>query len=138
MGGDWHATRGLPGGKGADLGDMTRIGVPVPPGFVMAAEACNAFSDADGVVPDGRWDQAVEAMTNLEVGTGKNRQPGSRSPAPSRSRRLHHRDRPQSGAVNRTVNLASGVTAAGFALNSARVAPMSTLVARAVVGFRLR
>ena len=53
VGGDWDATRGLLGGKGANLGDMTRIGIPVPPGFVITTEACNAFSDADGVLPEG-------------------------------------------------------------------------------------
>ena len=33
--GDWEGVRGLLGGKGANLADMTRIGVPVPPGFTV-------------------------------------------------------------------------------------------------------
>ena len=33
VGGDWDAVRALLGGKGANLADMTRLGVPVPPGF---------------------------------------------------------------------------------------------------------
>ena len=69
--GDWEATRGLLGGKGANLGDMTRLGVPVPPGFVITTRACNAFSDADGKFPEGLWDQTVDAMTKLEEQTGK-------------------------------------------------------------------
>jgi len=55
--GDWDAVRGLLGGKGANLGDMSRLGVPVPPGFTITTEACNAYDAADGVMPAG---QAVE------------------------------------------------------------------------------
>ncbi len=71
VGGDWDATRGLLGGKGANLGDMTRLGIPVPPGFVITTEACNAYSDADGVMPEGLWDQVLTAMADLEVSSGK-------------------------------------------------------------------
>lgn len=72
VGGDWEAVRGLLGGKGANLADMTRLGVPVPPGFIITTRACNAFSDADGVLPDGLWSQALDAMGSLEKATGKN------------------------------------------------------------------
>jgi phosphoenolpyruvate synthase/pyruvate phosphate dikinase len=40
---DWEAVRGLLGGKGANLTEMVRIGVPVPPGFTVTTEACNAY-----------------------------------------------------------------------------------------------
>ncbi|BBO83464.1 hypothetical protein DSCO28_40300 [Desulfosarcina ovata subsp. sediminis] len=43
MGQDWDAARGLLGGKGANLSEMARIGLPVPPGFTVSTEACNAF-----------------------------------------------------------------------------------------------
>ena len=43
LAGSWDAVRGLLGGKGANLGDMTRLGVPVPPGFTVTTEACNAL-----------------------------------------------------------------------------------------------
>lgn len=69
--GDWEATRGLLGGKGANLGDMTRLGIPVPPGFVITTRACNAYSNADGHLPDGLWDQVLTAMGDLESATGK-------------------------------------------------------------------
>ena len=49
--GDWDGVRGLLGGKGANLADMTRLGVPVPPGFTITTEACNAYTDAGGNVP---------------------------------------------------------------------------------------
>ena len=41
--GSWDAVRSLLGGKGAGLFDMTRAGVPVPPGFTVTTEACNEF-----------------------------------------------------------------------------------------------
>jgi len=68
--GDWEAVRSLLGGKGANLADMTRIGVPVPPGFTVTTEACNVYSDT-GEFPDGLWEQTLEAMTATEVATGK-------------------------------------------------------------------
>ena len=40
--GDWEAVRGLLGGKGANLAEMSRIQVPVPPGFTVTTEACIA------------------------------------------------------------------------------------------------
>mgnify|MGYP000871675117 FL=1 len=41
--GNWDSTRGLLDGKGANLADMTRFGVPVPPGLTVTTESCNAF-----------------------------------------------------------------------------------------------
>ena len=69
--GDWDAVRGLLGGKGANLGDMTRLGIPVPPGFVVTTEACRAYGDAGGRLPPGLWDEVLEAMAELEDRTGK-------------------------------------------------------------------
>jgi len=69
--GDWENVRGLLGGKGANLADMTRLGVPVPPGFTITTVACNAYTDAGGVVPEGMWDQVAEALADVEEKTGK-------------------------------------------------------------------
>lgn len=41
--GSWENVRALLGGKGAGLADMTRAGVPVPPGFTVTTAACNAY-----------------------------------------------------------------------------------------------
>lgn len=68
--GDWEAVRSLLGGKGANLADMTRIGVPVPPGFTVTTEACNTYSDT-GEFPEGLWEQALAAMAATEAATGK-------------------------------------------------------------------
>ncbi len=68
--GSWDGVRGLLGGKGANLADMTRIGVPVPPGFTVTTEACIAYQD-DRNFPEGLWDQVLESMRAVETKTGK-------------------------------------------------------------------
>ena len=59
------------GGKGANLGEMTRIGVPVPPGFTITTEACNAYLAAGEEFPAAMWDQVHEALEAIEEATGK-------------------------------------------------------------------
>ena len=70
VGGDWEGVRGLLGGKGANLADMTRIGVPVPPGFSVTTEACNAYQ-LHKDFPAGLWDQILASMNDVEKSTGK-------------------------------------------------------------------
>jgi len=70
-GDDWEAVRGLLGGKGANLAEMARIGVPVPPGFTVTTEACNSYLSTGGRFPEGMWDQVVASMSALEKATGK-------------------------------------------------------------------
>ncbi len=69
--GSWDGTRSLLGGKGANLGEMTRIGVPVPPGFTATTQACNAYLAAGQEFPAGMWDQEVAAIAATEELTGK-------------------------------------------------------------------
>ncbi len=71
VGGDWDAVRGLLGGKGANLGDMTRLGVPVPPGFTISTRGCTEFLASDGSFPEPLWDQVVAALGSLEESTGR-------------------------------------------------------------------
>ncbi len=71
VGGDWEKVRSLLGGKGANLAEMTRIGAPVPPGFTVTTEACNAYLKADMTFPEGMWDQEKAAMKAVESETGK-------------------------------------------------------------------
>ena len=68
--GSWDGVRGLLGGKGAGLAEMTRIGIPVPPFFTITTEACNAFQETNEF-PDGMWDQVLAAMKVIEDATGK-------------------------------------------------------------------
>jgi len=71
MGGSWEEVRGLLGGKGANLADMTRIGAPVPPGFTVTTEACNAYLAAGEKFPEGMWEQELEALKYVEEKTDK-------------------------------------------------------------------
>jgi pyruvate, orthophosphate dikinase len=63
--------RDLLGGKGAGLAEMTRAGLPVPPGFTITTEACNDYFAAGEQLPDGLWDDVTEAMSEVEQVTGK-------------------------------------------------------------------
>ncbi len=69
--GDWDGVRSLLGGKGANLAEMTRIGVPVPPGFTVTTEACNAYLEAGEQFPEGMWEQELDALKAVEEQTGK-------------------------------------------------------------------
>ncbi len=68
--GDWDKVRGLLGGKGANLAEMTRIHLPVPPFFTITTEACNAYS-ASGQFPEGMWRQVLSALKKVEAASGK-------------------------------------------------------------------
>jgi pyruvate,orthophosphate dikinase len=62
----------LLGGKGANLCEMTRIGLNVPPGFVITTEACLAFlEDSQRQLPAGVMDEVRRHMSALEKATGK-------------------------------------------------------------------
>jgi pyruvate,orthophosphate dikinase len=67
VGGEWDQVRTLLGGKGANLAEMVRIGAPIPPGFTVTTEACNAYLDAGGKFPSGMWDQELTAMQQVEA-----------------------------------------------------------------------
>ena len=63
--------RDLLGGKGAGLAEMTNAGLPVPPGFTITTEACNDYFAAGERLPDGLWDDVLEAVKEVERETGK-------------------------------------------------------------------
>ena len=69
--GSWDGVRGLLGGKGANLAEMTRIGVPVPPFFTVTTEACNAYLAAGNKFPEGMWEEMLAALKEIEKATGK-------------------------------------------------------------------
>jgi pyruvate,orthophosphate dikinase len=71
VGGEWESVRALLGGKGANLADMARIGVPVPPGFTVTTEACNAYLEVGEKFPEGMWDQELDALKKIEAQAGK-------------------------------------------------------------------
>lgn len=60
----------LLGGKGANLAEMTNLGLPVPPGFTITTEACRHYL-AQGTVPDGLEDEVAAHLEALEAGMGR-------------------------------------------------------------------
>lgn len=62
--------RELLGGKGANLAEMTRSGLPIPPGFTITTDACRAYLAAGGV-PDGLWDEVAVGLAAIERQVGR-------------------------------------------------------------------
>jgi len=58
--------KNLLGGKGANLADMTAIGLPVPPGFTISTEACAFYSEHDGEYPEGLREEVLKHLAKLE------------------------------------------------------------------------
>jgi len=63
--------KALLGGKGANVAVMMRVGLPVPPGFTITTEACNAYSAYGNQFPEGMWSQARVALKTVEKESGK-------------------------------------------------------------------
>jgi pyruvate, orthophosphate dikinase len=64
--GGWDAVRGLLGGKGANLAEMTRLGIPVPPGFTVTTQACLRYLADDNTMPTEVWEQVLAALHDVE------------------------------------------------------------------------
>src|SRR5260370_16038079 len=62
--------RDLLGGKGANLAEMTNIGLPVPPGFTITTEVCNEYIRT-GKLPEGLMEQVQAALADVERDMGK-------------------------------------------------------------------
>ena len=60
----------LLGGKGAGLAEMTKLGLPVPPGFTISTEACRVML-SEGELPEQMWKEVDEAVARLEEKTGR-------------------------------------------------------------------
>ncbi len=63
--------KGFLGGKGAGLAEMTLAGLPTPPGFTITTEACNDYFASGNQLPAGLWEDALEAMREVEARSGK-------------------------------------------------------------------
>lgn len=59
------------GGKGANLAEMSKLGMPVPNGFTISTEACNQYYDDDETINDEIKEQIYKALSELEEETGK-------------------------------------------------------------------
>jgi pyruvate, orthophosphate dikinase len=63
--------KSLLGGKGANLAEMTNIGLPVPPGLTITTEACNEYYDNGKQLPSALLEQVVQALRTVEEKTDK-------------------------------------------------------------------
>jgi pyruvate,orthophosphate dikinase len=63
--------KALLGGKGANLAEMTSLGINIPPGFIITTQASTEFFKAGGEFPLGIWEEIKEHIENLENITGK-------------------------------------------------------------------
>ncbi len=63
--------RTLLGGKGANLAEMKRMGIPVPDGFTVSTAACVATMEAGGDWPEHLWEDVLDALARLEERTGR-------------------------------------------------------------------
>jgi pyruvate, orthophosphate dikinase len=70
LGADRGRVRALLGGKGANLAEMTRLGIAVPPGFTVTTQACTRALSDGGELPDDVWTEVSEALAALERETG--------------------------------------------------------------------
>ena len=63
--------RNLLGGKGANLCEMAKLGLPVPPGSIITTEACLEYYKGDGRLPEGLWEEVHRHMCTLEESIGR-------------------------------------------------------------------
>ena len=96
--------RELLGGKGANLAEMTRIGMPVPPGFTITTEVCNDYYDASADLPRRAWTSrsrrrspSSKAITGKKFGDAGNPLLRQRALGRPRSHARHDGHRPQPG-----------------------------------------
>src|SRR5207248_866854 len=61
----------LLGGKGANLADMTKVPLPVPPGFTITTETCGEYNDAGQKLPRGLMEEVRANIAKVEKATGK-------------------------------------------------------------------
>ena len=61
----------LLGGKGANLAEMTNIGLPVPPGITITTKVCKEYFKNNCQFPEGMWEQVLEGLARIEKEMGK-------------------------------------------------------------------
>ena len=66
-----RSMRDLLGGKGANLAEMTNIGLPVPPGFTITTEVCTEYYDNGRTLPAALFAEVEAALKDVESDLGK-------------------------------------------------------------------
>ena len=69
--GDFRSMKSLLGGKGANLGEMSSMGLSVPPGFTVTTEVCAAFHKAQKKLPKGVWNEVMSGLASIERVMGR-------------------------------------------------------------------
>jgi pyruvate,orthophosphate dikinase len=59
------------GGKGANLAEMTSLGINIPPGFTITTQTCIEFFEVGGILPEGLWEEVLSHVKKLEEKTNK-------------------------------------------------------------------
>jgi pyruvate,orthophosphate dikinase len=62
--------KSLLGGKGANLAEMSSIGLSVPPGLTITTETCQAYNLNGNKLPDGLWEEVIEGLRTVEEDMG--------------------------------------------------------------------
>ena len=62
--------KNLLGGKGANLAEMSNLGLPVPPGFTITTEVCKKYFDNNNTYPDGLVEQVKTSISTIENTVG--------------------------------------------------------------------
>ncbi|XP_058077878.1 pyruvate, phosphate dikinase, chloroplastic isoform X3 [Magnolia sinica] len=62
--------KSLLGGKGANLAEMSSIGLSVPPGLTISTEACQEYQESGCQLPDGLWEEVLEGLRTVEMEMG--------------------------------------------------------------------
>ena len=63
--------RDILGGKGANLAEMSGIGIPVPPGFTVSTDACNQYTSSGNTIPEEIQKEILENLSKLENASGQ-------------------------------------------------------------------
>jgi pyruvate,orthophosphate dikinase len=58
------------GGKGANLAEMSSIGLSVPPGLTITTETCHEYNQNGNKLPEGLWEEVLEALKTVEQDMG--------------------------------------------------------------------
>ena len=67
-----NAAKELLGGKGAGLDQMTKLDLPIPPGFTISTSTCIEFLNSNNTLPEGVWDDVLHALKDVEKQIGRN------------------------------------------------------------------
>ncbi len=69
--GNYGSLKYLLGGKGANLADMSKIGLSVPPGFTITTEVCASYHEVGQTLPNSVWPEVLAGVKSIEAEMGR-------------------------------------------------------------------